>query len=206
MTDRPRERLGDLLVRANLIDEIQLRVALTAQQDTRERLGTTLIELGFIEEAVLAAFLAKQADLPCINIESLHIPREVLNLVPAQLALERRVVPIRRSGSVVYLAMADPFDTESLAAVQAVLPPPLEVLPMIAPELSLREALQRAYAPEEGELGDAAPHTGRDPFLTGQLEVVNQKLDLLTAKIDALTAIMSELLTPPPDEGGTPHA
>ena len=62
-----RERLGDLLIKANLIDAIQLRVALQAQKESGERLGTTLVELGFIEEAVLAAFLSKQADMPCIN-------------------------------------------------------------------------------------------------------------------------------------------
>jgi len=80
--------LNQLLLSANLIDEIQLRVALQEQSDTGERLGSCLVHLGFIDEAVLAAFLSRQADLPCVNIQGLHIPNQILSLIPKELAFE----------------------------------------------------------------------------------------------------------------------
>ncbi len=61
-------KLGEMLVRANLIDEIQLKVALKEQISSGEKLGSTLVSLGFMDENVLSAFLSKQMDIPCITI------------------------------------------------------------------------------------------------------------------------------------------
>ncbi len=190
-----RERLGELLIKANLIDDIQLRVALQAQKESGERLGTTLVQLGFIEEAVLAAFLSKQADMPCINIGNIRVSREITLLVPKNLALERKVMPIRRAGDTVYVAMSDPFDAETILAVEEAIPGPLSVTPMIAPDVSLQKCLTRHYEPEKLE---AAERTEELLSIVDELEADNmaalhEKLDLLTAKVDALTGVVGEL-------------
>lgn len=190
-----RERLGDLLIRANLIDEVQLRVGLQAQKESGERLGTTLVELGFIEEAVLAAFLSKQSDMPCINIANIRVPREVTMLVPKSLALERGVMPIRRAGDTVYVAMANPFDAETILAVEESIPGPLSVTPMIAPEVSLKKCLMRHYEPEKLEAEEC---TTELLSLVSELEADNiaqlhQKVDVLAAQVEALTTLVKEL-------------
>src|SRR6267154_2039089 len=69
-----RQNLGDMLVAANLIDEVQMQIALAEQSQTRKRFGSTLIELQFIDENVLAAFLSKQMDVPCISLLHIDIP------------------------------------------------------------------------------------------------------------------------------------
>lgn len=189
------ERLGDLLIRANLIDEVQLRVGLQAQKESGERLGTTLVELGFIEEAVLAAFLSKQSDMPCINIANIRVPREIALLIPKSLAVERGVMPIRRAGDTLYVAMANPFDADTILAVEQALPEPLSVAPMIAPEISLKKCLVRHYEPEKLE---AAECTDELMSLVGELEADNiaqlhEKVDVLAARVDALTTILGEL-------------
>jgi type IV pilus assembly protein PilB len=191
----PRERLGELLIKANLIDDIQLRVALQAQKESGERLGTTLVELGFVEEAVLAAFLSKQADMPCINIANIRVPREISVLIPADLALERHVMPIRRAGDTVYVAMADPFDAETILAVEEQIPGPLSVTPMIAPEVSLQKCLTRHYEPEKLETSERTEELLNivDELESDTLHSLHEKVDALTNKLDALVGVVGQL-------------
>lgn len=196
MSVKQLQRLGDLLLSANLIDEIQLRVALQEQADTGERLGSCLVHLGFIDEAVLAAFLSRQADLPCVNIQGLHVPDKILKLIPKQLAFERSIIPIRRSGDVLYLAMADPFD--EVAVKQASEVTGLTIVPMIAPEFRLKKSLERFY---EGRKEEPAPPERVTSELVGLVEEMeadsiqqmSKKLEHLAGRVDALTNSIENL-------------
>lgn len=202
MAEKHIERLGDLLLDANLIDEIQLRVALQEQTETGERLGSALVHLGFIDEAVLAAFLSRQADLPCVNIHGLHIPDEILALIPREMAVERSIIPIRRSGEVLYLAMSDPFDEKSLSlAAEA---SGLNIVPMIAPEFRLKRSIERFYAdaPEDPverpsvELGNLVEEIEEENVeaLAGRVGELNDKIDRLTEMVEGLREALEEKL------------
>jgi len=62
-------RLGELLVRENLISVQQLRKAQEDQQRHGTRIGASLIKTGAIEESKLTDFLAKQYGVPAINLK-----------------------------------------------------------------------------------------------------------------------------------------
>ena len=62
-----RQNLGDMLVAANLIDEVQMQIALAEQRQSGKRFGSTLVDLQFIDENVLAAFLSRQMDVFCTS-------------------------------------------------------------------------------------------------------------------------------------------
>ncbi len=197
MTENNPQRLGDLLLDANLIDEIQLRVALQEQASTGERLGSALVHLGFIDEAVLAAFLSKQADLPCVNIHGLHIPGDIVSLIPKEIAFENAIIPIRRSGDILYLAMADPFDDEAVEIAADVTG--LNVMPLIAPEFRLKKSLERFYDQEiydepaervSLELSGLVDEMEKDSIegLSARVEQLNAKIDSLTHTIEMLLA------------------
>lgn len=190
-----KERLGELLIRANLIDNVQLRVALTAQKESGERLGTTLVELGFIDEAVLAAFLSKQLDMPCINIANIRIPKTIVDLIPKELALERSAVPIRRAGNVLYMAMADPFDRQAIREVEKALPEGMSVTPMIAPEVSLKKCLYRHYEPEKlaAEEGMAELMGIVDELELDNLRALGDRMDRLERKMEELASVAAEI-------------
>jgi len=179
----PSKRLGDLLLEANLIDEIQLRVALQEQASTGERLGSALVHLGFIDEAVLAAFLSKQTNLPCVNIHGLHVPEDILALVPRYTAMEHSVIPIRRSGDLLYLAMADPFDKMALDTIERLTG--LTVMPLIAPEFRLRKSLKKFY----GVSSEASepPERVSSELMAVVSEIEGDPSALLAARIEALT-------------------
>src|ERR687891_2895803 len=83
-----RQNLGDMLLAANLIDEVQMQIALAEQRRTGKRFGSTLVDLKFIDENVLAAFLSKQTDVPCISLLHIDIPRKVLRRLSREAAVD----------------------------------------------------------------------------------------------------------------------
>ena len=85
-------RLGELLVRNNLISQTQLAKALEEQKTQGGRLGASLVKLGFIKEEELAAFLSRQYGVPSINLKDFEIDAAVTKLVPAEVAQKYQIV------------------------------------------------------------------------------------------------------------------
>ena len=52
-------KIGEMLLKGNLITADQLRGALDSQEKTHERIGTVLVKAGFIKEEELHAFLGR---------------------------------------------------------------------------------------------------------------------------------------------------
>jgi type IV pilus assembly protein PilB len=93
-------RLGELLVRENLITLQQLQKAQEEQKKTGGRLGFNLTKLGYIEESELTAFLSKQYGVPSINLQEFEIDPEVIKLVPHEVAEKHQVIPVNAGGGV----------------------------------------------------------------------------------------------------------
>jgi len=108
---KEKENLGYMLLAANLIDEVQMKIALEEQKRTGRKFGSTLVDLKFIDENVLAAFLSKQIDIPCISLLNIDVPKKVLRRLPAYAAHVCQAIPIRFEGEDLVVAMADPPDT-----------------------------------------------------------------------------------------------
>ena len=102
-------RLGELLVRENLISVQQLKKAQEEQQKTPgSRIATALIKVGAIEETKLTDFLSKQYGVPSINLKEFDVEPEIIKLVPKDVAEKHLVVPVNRAGSALIVAMCDP--------------------------------------------------------------------------------------------------
>ena len=141
-----RQNLGDMLIAANLIDEVQMQIALAEQKQSGKRFGSTLVELKFIDENVLAAFLSKQIDVPCISLLHVDIPKKVLRKIPRSVATECKAVPIRIEDNRLEVAMLDPTDLDVLEKLEKA--SGMTVTPLIAPQSSIATILERLY-PEE---------------------------------------------------------
>src|SRR5439155_19931777 len=113
MSAMHRQNLGEMLVASNLIDEVQMQIALAEQKQTGKRFGSTLVDLKFIDENVLAAFLSKQIDIPCISLLHIDIPKKVLRKITRATALECRCIPVRIDDGRLDVAMVDPTDMET---------------------------------------------------------------------------------------------
>ena len=139
-----RQNLGDMLLAANLIDEVQMQIALAEQRQTGKRFGSTLVELKFIDENVLAAFLSKQIDIPCISLRHIDIPKKLIRKMNLDLAQECKAVPVRLDeNSRLEVAMADPTDGEIIERLEEAVG--MEISPLIAPESSIRTIIDRIY-------------------------------------------------------------
>ena len=142
-----RRNLGEMLVAANLIDEVQMQVALVEQKRTGKRFGSTLIDLQFIDENVLAAFLAKQIDVPCISLLHIDVPKKVLRKMNRALAMDCKALPVRIDGDKLEVAMVDPTDIDTLDRLEKGIG--MTVSPLIAPESSITTMIDKFYPDEE---------------------------------------------------------
>ena len=136
-------RLGDLLVREGLINQEQLQRALADQKGNNEKLGSILVRLSIINEDQLIAFLSKQYGIPSITLTQLDVDVEVVKLVPAQIARKYEVLPIKRAGNQLTLAMADP--TNVFAVDDVGFMTNLQVVPVVASQGAIRKAIDRLY-------------------------------------------------------------
>jgi hypothetical protein len=150
-SDQP--RLGELLVRAGVLDRGSLAKGLAEHERTGRPLGMTLVELGCVSEQVLMSTLAHQLGLPVARITAWPVSPGLLELVPRELAERHRCLPLAVKGEgsqeSLYLAMVDPSDLEGVEAVRAQSRHEVRIV-LVAPS-ELDAALARHYrgiAPE----------------------------------------------------------
>jgi type IV pilus assembly protein PilB len=135
--------LGDLLVANGLITRAQLTDALRAQRVSKEKLGSILVRLRFITEDQLAGFLSTQYGVPSVTLASVTVDSEVVRLVPVEVAKRYDVLPIKRDADSLTLAMADPVNVHAIDHVTFITG--LRVIPVVAAQGAIREAIDRCY-------------------------------------------------------------
>jgi len=101
-------KIGEMLLKGNLISADQLRSALETQEKTHERIGTVLIKSGFIKEEDLLAFLGRQFNLPVVDLSKYEINPEIVRLLPEEMVQKHLALPINRVGAKLIVAVADP--------------------------------------------------------------------------------------------------
>src|SRR5437016_2315265 len=169
-------RLGDLLVAEGLITDVQLAKALAEQKGTTEKLGAILLRLNFIQEEELIGFLSRQYGIPSITLSQLDLDPEVLRLIPTSVAKKYDVLPIKRQGSSLVLAMADPTNLSALDDVAFMTN--LQVTPVVASQGAIRNAIDRNYEAQAAAISDLVAAVASD---ISDLEVVD---DDSQAKVD----------------------
>ncbi len=137
-------RLGELLVRENMISLQQLQKAQDEQKKSGGRIGYHLTKLGYIEETELTSFLSKQYGVPAINLKEFEIDPEVLKLFTREVAEKHQVVPVNRAGATLILAMSDPSNIYAIDDIKFVTGYNVEVV--VASEQAIKEAIEKYYA------------------------------------------------------------
>ncbi len=145
-------RLGELLVRENLISVQQLRKAQEEQQKSGTRIGTALIKSGAIEETKLTDFLSKQYGVPAINLRDFDIDPDIIKLVPKDVAEKHLVVPVNRAGPSLIVAMCDPSNIYAVDDLKFLTSYNIETV--VASEPAIREAIEKYYAERGPSLED----------------------------------------------------
>ncbi len=110
-----KNQIGNLLVEAGIISVKTLERALEMQRGSGKRLGALLKEMGLVTEEEVIEALARQCDLRTArNFADLSYPKELLDLVPAKLAVEKLIFPLKHHDRMLSIATLDPFDRDTL--------------------------------------------------------------------------------------------
>jgi type IV pilus assembly protein PilB len=162
----PRLRLGQLLVDAKLLTAEALEEVLAAQRTDGRRLGTLLVERGLINETQLTQILSHQLSVPWVSLLHIEFSRQLLNLVPHDVADRYCLVPIyvrhvRNQGDTLYVAMDDPSNEDGLSACRE--HSGLPVRAMIAPPADIRNAIRVYYGVEPTRASVAPPAKSTHP-------------------------------------------
>ncbi len=154
-------RLGELLIKKNLLTQTQLEEALQAQVIFGGTLGTILIEMGLISENVLAEILASLLKIPCLKPDQLEeIPEHVIKIISPELAEKRKVVPVAVSGKKLTLAMESPHDLKCIDEIS--FRTGYIIVPILALEVRLIFALEHYYGIKRTMRYIAPPKEVRD--------------------------------------------
>jgi len=211
-------------VTASIITREQLEEVLQAQRADGRRLGKLLVERGLVTETQLTQILSQQLSVPWVSLYHIDFSRQLLDLVPEELAEQHCLVPIfvrrvRGLGETLYIAMDDPTNEAAVTAVGEF--SGLPVRTMIAPPSDIRGAIRAYYGTGEETLDDddvaamsasppaAAPHSLDAPVVP---RAGRTPADAVAVTPDPPSAspssLPSEVLAsvPPPDSSPTIEA
>ena len=137
------ERIGELLVKENLLSADQLQKARSGAAVSGKRLGSEITGMGFLEESELTDFVAKQYGVPSINLDEFDVSPEVTQLIPEDVATKHTVVPVNRAGSTLILATADPSNIFALDDIKFLTG--YNIQPVVASEDAIKRAIEKHY-------------------------------------------------------------
>ena len=180
------ERLGDLLVREGLITREQLERALQEQRQNGTRVGYNLVKLGFIQETELTKMLARQYKMPAVDLSKFEVDPRIAKLIPADLAIKHLVLPLKRDGRTLTVAMADPTNLGVLDDLKFITR--YDIFPVIGGEFTLKSAIEKLY--ESAIETQVADLMSVIDDMEGDVEVVEEKEEDVSAA--ALSAQMED--------------
>ena len=106
--------IGKILLDSGKISPDQLKQALTLQKSTTEKLGRLLIDLGFVSEHDVLAAYAQQLNVPMFDPEKMTPDPSVSKVIPDHLIQRYNLIPLRRNGTKLVVAMSDPTNVFAL--------------------------------------------------------------------------------------------
>jgi type IV pilus assembly protein PilB len=141
------ERIGQLLVKENLLSADQLSKARDEAAVKGQRLGAQITQLGFLDESELTDFVAKQYGVPSMDLDEIEIDAEVAELIPQEVVEKHNVMPISRAGSTLILATADPSNIFALDDIKFLTG--YNIQPVVASEEAIRRCIETHYGQDD---------------------------------------------------------
>ena len=171
------ERIGDLLVREGIITREQLARALDEQKQNGTRVGYNLVKLGFIHENELTKMLARQYKMPAIDLARFEVDPKIAKMIPSDLATKNLVIPLKRDGRTLTIAMADPTNLGVLDDLKFITR--YDIFPVIAGEFTLRNVIEKIYGSSDEQQLQSLMNEIEDE---NDVEVIDEAEEELTAK------------------------
>ena len=143
------KRLGEMLIKDQIITREDFELAAQKQAKTDVSLGRILIDMGKASEWEVAATLGKQLNVPFITLAHYDIDPEVLKSIPPDLVHKYKIVPVDKTGDSLTIALADPSNIFLLDELRILTH--CQIIPVISFESDIREAIEKYYPNHSGE-------------------------------------------------------
>ena len=145
------DRIGDLLVKEGLITREQLAKAIQEQKQTGARLGYCLVKLALVPEVELTKVLAKQHKMPAVDLSRFEIDPKIAKSIPADIARKHCLIPVKRDGRTLTVAMADPMQLGVLEDLKFITR--YDIFPVLAGEFTVRSLIDKVFgATDEAQM------------------------------------------------------
>ena len=167
------KRLGELLVRENLISLQQLRQAQAEATKNQVPLAAALAKLGYTSETEITQFLSQQYRVPAVNLDEFEIDPEVIKLIPKEVCEKNKIIPLSRAGSQIVVAMADPTNLHAIDDIKFLTG--FSVEPVVAGEGAIAQAIERNYTPQGPSYDDVMAGFDENEIQVSEIE---EDLDL----------------------------
>jgi type IV pilus assembly protein PilB len=138
-----RDKIAQKLLESSLISQDQLSKALESQQDVGGTLSYNLVKTGAISEMAFAEFMGQVYNVPAVDLESCEVDVTTVDLIPADVATKFQVVPVKREGRVLTVAMANPDNIFAIDDIKFITG--FEVKPVVATESAIKKSIDRLY-------------------------------------------------------------
>lgn len=182
--------LGQLLLENKKISSEELNQALRYQSEKGVYFGKALIELGLIAEIDLMQFLAEQMDIPFVKLDDISIEKEIIRLIPEELARDYQIIPLFKIGEQLSVATSDPLNVENIDSISKLTGMELDIV--LATETDISYAVEVYYGKSKKMEGLSDDHI---EFEQDQLEKENKKDEEIignTKVIEAVNTMLSQ--------------
>jgi type IV pilus assembly protein PilB len=136
-------KLGELLLKENMVTPMQLQDALNHQKSNGGKLGKAFVALGYVRDEDITSLLSRQYGVPSINLDHFEVDPAIIKIIPADTARKYQILPLSRSGATLTIAMADPTNVFAMDDIKFMTG--YNVEPVVASETAIEEAIERYY-------------------------------------------------------------
>jgi type IV pilus assembly protein PilB len=136
-------KLGELLLKENMVTPQQLQEALAHQKMNGGKLGKAFVSLGYVRDEEITSLLSRQYGVPSINLDHFEVDPAIIKIIPSETSRKYQILPLSRSGATLTIAMADPTNVFAMDDIKFMTG--YNVEPVVASETSLEEAIEKYY-------------------------------------------------------------
>jgi type IV pilus assembly protein PilB len=136
-------KLGELLLKENMVTPQQLQEALSHQKMNGGKLGKAFVSLGYVRDEEITSLLSRQYGVPSINLDHFEVDPTIIKIIPAETSRKYQILPLSRSGATLTIAMADPTNVFAMDDIKFMTG--YNVEPVVASETSLEDAIEKYY-------------------------------------------------------------
>jgi type IV pilus assembly protein PilB len=180
-----RKPMTEYLIEKGYLKREQLEEALKVQKQSGTKdLGRILVELGFVGEREMMEAKAQERGLGFVDLDRHTVDSSAINVVPERIARAHNVVPVRKDGMTLYLAMANDANIEAQDQVRLV--SGCRVVPVLAVPGAIEDAIRKYYGGGEQGNGQAVGAIEQAPTPTSMRGDISQAIAEARASSDTI--------------------